>query len=59
MQNVAPVAIFGTIILLPYLQVTESRWQGTRRFHLLQWNLSVTTTSLIKLITCDLFSNVF
>ena len=25
----------------------------------LQWNLSVTTTSLIKFITCDLFSNVF
>ena len=24
-----------------------------------QWNLSVTTTSLIKSITCDLFSNVF
>ena len=24
-----------------------------------QWNLSVTTTSLIRLITCDLFSNVF
>ena len=25
----------------------------------LQWNLSVTTTSIIKSITCDLFSNVF
>ena len=25
----------------------------------IQWNLSVTTTSLMKLITCDLFSNVF
>ena len=24
-----------------------------------QWNLSVTTTSIIKYITCDLFSNVF
>ena len=24
-----------------------------------QWNLSVTTTSTIKFITCDLFSNVF
>ena len=24
-----------------------------------QWNLSVTTTSKIKFITCDLFSNVF
>ena len=26
---------------------------------LLQWNLSVTTTSIINYITCDLFSNVF
>ena len=25
---------------------------------LLQWNLSVTTTSVIEFITCDLFSNV-
>ena len=25
----------------------------------IQWNLSVTTTSIIKLITCDLFNNVF
>ena len=25
----------------------------------LQWNLSVTTTSIIKFITCDLYSNVF
>ena len=24
-----------------------------------QWNLSVTTTFLLKFITCDLFSNVF
>ena len=26
---------------------------------MIQWNLSVTTTSMIKSITCDLFSNVF
>ena len=26
---------------------------------LLQWNMSVTTTSKINFITCDLFSNVF
>ena len=25
----------------------------------IQWNLSVTTTSVMKLITCDLSSNVF
>ena len=29
------------------------------RLLLVQWNLSVTTTSIIKYITCDLFSNVF
>ena len=28
-------------------------------YNLVQWNLSVTTTSMIKFITCDLFSNVF
>ena len=29
-------------------------------FHIeIKWNLSVTTTSIIKYITCDLFSNVF
>ena len=26
---------------------------------MLQWNLSVTTTSLIKFVTCDLFNNAF
>ena len=26
---------------------------------LLQWNLFVTTTFIIKFITCDLYSNVF
>ena len=30
-----------------------------RKPQLIQWNLSVTTTSIIKLVTCDLFSNVF
>ena len=30
--------------------------QGPMR---IQWNLSVTTTFIIKFITCDLFSNVF
>ena len=25
----------------------------------LQWNLSLTTTSMIKFISCDLLSNVF
>ena len=27
--------------------------------YIIQWNLSVTTTSIITFITCDLFSNVF
>ena len=27
--------------------------------HKLQWNLSETTTTIIKFITCDLFSNEF
>ena len=27
--------------------------------YLVQWNLSVTTTSKVKFITCDLFSNMF
>ena len=31
--------------------------ERTQRY--IQWNLSVTTTSKIKFITCDLFSNVF
>ena len=32
---------------------------ATRKQNIVQWNLSVTTTSIIKLIACDLFSNVF
>ena len=36
-------------------------WIGTRQsgFTPIQWNLSITNTSKIKFITCDLFSNVF
>ena len=30
-----------------------------QEWSLVQWNLSVTTTSIIKFIACDLFSNVF
>ena len=33
--------------------------QTITQYWLLQWNLSVTTTSIIKFITCDLFRNVF
>ena len=32
---------------------------GAISINVLHWNLSVTTTSLIKLVNCDLFSNVF
>ena len=28
-------------------------------WNMVQWNLSVTTTSITKSITCDLFSHVF
>ena len=36
----------------------EYRLLACREMHI-QWNLSVTTTSVIKFITCDLFRNVF
>ena len=36
------------------------RYTPFRPVHVgIQWNLSVTTTSILKFITCDLFSNVF
>ena len=38
--------------LLLFHKPEESHWP-------IQWNLSVTTTSLMKLVNCDLFSNVF
>ena len=39
----------------PVLPASPSGYDGNS----LQWNLSVTTTSIMKYITCDLFSNVF
>ena len=33
--------------------------QSQSVYIMIQWNLSVTTTSIIQFITCDLFSNVF
>ena len=42
-------------IELPQSCTKWSSWS----ISLVQWNLSVTTTSMIKLITGDLFSNVF
>ena len=42
------------------LILNRSSCRGSRYRRLpLQWNLSVTTTSITKLSTCDLFSNVF
>ena len=38
----------------PWDYIREN-WPG----FLIHWNLSVTTTSIMKFITCDLFSNVF
>ena len=38
---------------------TPSEVMGKWWYLAVQWNLSVTTTSIIKFITCDLFSNVF
>ena len=38
-------------------QFQEAVWVNP--LSLIQWNLSVTTTSIMKSITCDLFSNVF
>ena len=40
---------------------SEAEWSvmGIPQNKTIQWNLSVTTTSIIKFITCDLFSNVF
>ena len=37
----------------------QCKGSGHQQSWYVQWNLSVTTTSIIKSITCDLFSNVF
>ena len=41
------------------LRLWKSKSVSNNWSSVIQWNLSVTTTSLIKTITCDLFSNVF
>ena len=38
---------------------TGNLWEFSHKGPLIQWNLSVTTTSVMKFITCDLFSSVF
>ena len=41
-----------------YLYFTHSHARE-HNIYLIQWNLSVTTASMIRFITCDLFSNLF
>ena len=49
--------IFQHLCLQLQLIVPGKLHSGFRT--MIQWNLSVTTTSIIKFITCDLFSSVF
>ena len=44
------------IDIIPLLLLSSSQLS---QLLLLQWNQSVATTSKMKYITCDLFSNVF
>ena len=41
------------------VQLEISYSNTVRYFGKIQWNLYLTTTSIIKFIICDLFSNVF
>ena len=43
----------------PHCTVSWGTHRWFRGSQQIQWNLSVATTSLIKLITCDFFSNVY
>ena len=56
----------GTLLRTIPIKQIRSRLQNIRpkpyfqyNRQSVQWNLSVTTTSIIKFISCDLFSNVF
>ena len=55
------VEFIGKLMNSPSRQVSdaESVSISCRQAWNVQWNLSVTTTSMIKFITCDLFSYVF
>ena len=69
------MTITGTTILVSYLHCNSFedcapvdfiyrgqvvKWVAeTWLQDIVQWNLSVTTTSIIRFIACDLFSNVF
>ena len=46
------------LIMLMFHGIPKSQNRKTSALQV-QWNLSVTTTSMMKFITCDLFSNVF
>ena len=57
-----PVPRFGVDLQrIAWLSSSQNLEQlcDIQAFMLIQWNLSVTTTSMMKFITCDLFSNVF
>ena len=70
MNNSAGGTYFNVIIQLNKAWMTSQHawlWLYTNMYYAcnyldsikLQWSLFVTTTSMIKSITCDLFSNVF
>ena len=52
-----PEVVF--LYLHVFADILSCDWYGHMSYIYIQWNLSVTTTSMIKSITCDLFSNMF
>ena len=42
-----------------YQEENYGSMTGSATLKMIQWNLSITTTSIMKFITCDLFGNVF
>ena len=54
-----PIKIAATTLPFLCFCLLLLRINGFSWWHQVQWNLSVTTTSLMKFITCDSFSNVF
>ena len=56
--SIAPVNLFGHALCVIEFG-RRCRRSKSYPLWLIQWNLSLTTTSLIKLVNCDLFSNVF
>ena len=46
-------------VSIPHKMLYDKITQSLKSTRSVQWNLSVTTTSIIRFITCNLFSNVF